>query len=136
MADLRGEQQGEVTFIPDRLIADPVVFRGMSDVEILSVAGVSLLLWTPLSIAVLSLFDKGIFGLALGAALTLATVWIVGGRLQRMKQKYPDGLHLIHIKKWLQHKGIMSFGYTTQSQVWDTRRSHRVVRVPSSKEED
>lgn len=135
MAELRGVKDGEVTFIPDRLIADPVVFRGMSDVEILTVAGVSLLLWTPLSIALLSLFNKGIFGLALGAALTLATVWIVGGRIQRLKLKYPDGLHHIHIKKWLQHKGIISFGYTTQSQVWDTRRSQRVERV-SSLEED
>mgnify|MGYP000421606308 CR=1 FL=1 len=134
MADLRGEKDGEVSFIPDRLIADPVVFRGMSDVEILSVSGLSLIVWTPLSIAVLSVFDKGIFGLAVGAALTLATVWIVGGRLQRMKQKYPDGLHLIHIKKWLQNKGLMSFGYTTHSQVWDTRRSHRVERVSMSED--
>jgi len=129
MSDLEGYKNGEVTYIPDRLISDPIVFRGMTDVEVMWSAAIGAAIWVPISCLVLSFFGKGMFGLAVGAGLTLLTVVYAGKRLTDMKRNMPDGLHIVAIKKWLQEKGIHSSGYINKSQVWDIRRSKKVERV-------
>jgi len=135
MADLEGYKNGEVTYIPDRLISDPVVFRGMTDVEVMWSAVIGAAIWVPISCLVLSFFGKGMFGLAVGAGLTLLTVVYAGKRLTDMKRNMPDCLHIVAIKKWLQEKGIHSSGYINKSQVWDIRRSKKVERVIIEKED-
>jgi len=135
MADLEGYKNGEVTFIPDRLISDPIVFRGMTDVEVMWSAAIGAAVWVPISCLVLAFFGKAMFGLALGAGLTLLTVMYAGKRLTDMKRNMPDGLHTVFIKKWLQEKGIASSGYINKSQVWDIRRSKKVERVIIEKED-
>jgi len=135
VADLEGYKNGEVTYIPDRLISDPIVFRGMTDQEVIWAAGIGAAVWVPISCLVLSIFGKAMFGLALGAGLTLLTVIYVGKRLTDMKRNMPDGLHIVAIKKWLQEKGIHSSGYINKSQDWDIRRSKQVERVMVEKED-
>jgi len=126
--DVDGVKNGEIHYIPDRLIADPVVFRGMTDAEVVLISVVSLAFWIPVCVLILSLFGIGTFGLAVGFAAAIGTLLIAGGRLQRLKMKQPDGLHVVHFKRKLQEWGIRRFGFITESQSWDIRRSKPVVK--------
>lgn len=136
MANLDGMRDGEIDYIPDRLIADPVVFRGMTDGEVVFIVVSGLVFWIPVSVFVLSLFGYGIFGVALGSGLTIGTLIMAGKHLTRLKRKQPDGLHIVYFKRQLQRKGLARFGYIDQSQSWDIRRSKPVERIRIAKEEE
>lgn len=135
MANTEGLINGEVTHIPDRLVADPVVFRGMTDQEVIFITLVSACVWIPLCIFVLSFFGVGIFGLAVGLGLAMLTLVLAGKRLVKIKIKQPDGLHLVHFKRTLQERGFGHYGFITQSQVWDIRRHKTVTRIDVEKED-
>ena len=135
MADLEGMKNGEVEYIPDRLIADPKVFLNLTDSELTFLAGVSIAFWVPLSCLILYPFSLTLFGLAMGMALSIVTIWLASKYLTKLKIRQPDGLHVVYFKKMLQEKGLASYGYTTESQVWGTRRSKKIERVNYEKEE-
>ena len=120
----------EIDFIPDRLIADPVVFMGMSDAEIITIRLLRTLFWMPVSILLLLPFGLGVFGLGLGLALAMGTLFLAGRWLSRLKLRKPNGLHLVVIKKRLQRSGLVNYGYITRSGYWDIRRSQPVERAP------
>ncbi len=129
MKNLEGMRGTEIDFIPDRLIADPVVFMGMSDAEIITIGVVSVLFWMPISILLLLPFGLGVFGLGLGLALAMGTLVFAGRWLSRLKLRKPNGLHLVVLKKQLQRTGFVNYGYITRSGHWDIRRSQPVVRA-------
>lgn len=128
MTETEGMKGREILYIPDRLIADPVVFRGMTDSEIVGLMTVGTLFWTPISILILLPFGYGLFGVAIGVGLAIGTLLLASKVLIRLKRKQPDGLHVVHFKKLLQRKGLKHYGYIDQSQCWDIRRSKTVVR--------
>jgi len=130
MAETEGMKGREILYIPDRLIADPVVFRGMTDSEIVGLMMVGTLFWTPISILILLPFGYGLFGVAIGVDIDIGTLLLASKVLIRLKRKQPDGLHVVHFKKMLQRKGLKHYGYIDQSQCWDIRRSKPVVRRP------
>ncbi len=39
----------EIDFIPDRLIEEPVVFRGMTDTEVVFISVASIVFWVPVT---------------------------------------------------------------------------------------
>ena len=135
MADQEGMINGEITHIPDRLVADPVVFRGMTDQEVIFITTIASIVWIPISILILSFFGVGIFGLAVGLGLAMLTLVLAGKRLVQIKIKQPDGLHIVHFKKKIQQKGFAKFGFIDESKIWDIRRHNTVSRVTIEKEE-
>ena len=122
-----GMKGREIDFIPDRLIDEPVVFRGMTDTEVVTVMGLSLVLWIPLCVLLLLPFGMGLFGTGVGFGLAILTLLIVGGRLQHLKRRLPDGLHSFYLKKWLQKNTPFDFGYIDHSQHWDIQRDYPVI---------
>lgn len=136
MADLEGMRNGEIDYIPDRLIADPVVFRGMTDSEVVFIVVTSLVFWIPVSVLLLMPFGVAIFGVAVGSGLTIGTLILAGKQLTRIKRKQPDGLHIVFFKRLLQRKGLARFGFIDESQSWDIRRSKPVERVHVVKDEE
>lgn len=128
MADIEGMRGREIDYIPDRLISDPIVFRGMTDTEVVTSMVIGLFVWTPTSILILLPFGYGLFGVALGVGLAILSLILVGRHLTMIKRKQPDGLHVVHFKKLLQRKGLARFGYIDESASWDMRRSAPVQR--------
>jgi conjugative transfer region protein (TIGR03750 family) len=136
MADLEGMKNGEINYIPDRLIADPVVFRGMTDSEVVFIVITSLMIWIPVSVLILMPFGFAIFGVAIGSGLTIGTLILAGKQLTRIKRKQPDGLHIVFFKRQLQRKGLARFGFIDESASWDIRRSSPVERIKVATEEE
>lgn len=126
----------EINYIPDRLIADPVVFRGMTDTEVVAIIVIGIIFWIPVSILLLLPFGYGLFGVAVGVGMAILTLIFAGKRLTNLKRKQPDGLHVVFFKKWLQKKGFGSYGFINQSTKWDVRRSKPVTTVKIVQEDE
>lgn len=136
MAEIEGMRGREIDYIPDRLISDPVVFRGMTDTEVVTIMVIGIIVWTPISILILLPFGYGLFGVALGVGLAILSLIGAGTRLTTLKRKQPDGLHVVHFKRLLQRKGFVRFGYIDESKSWDIRRSKPVERVVTETPEE
>lgn len=136
MADIEGMRGREIDYIPDRLIAEPVVFRGLTDSEVVGIMVIGIVFWTPVSIVILLPFGYGLFGIALGIGLAILTLLVAGKKLTDMKRKQPDGLHMVFIKKWLQRKGFGKQVFIDESKHWDIRRSYEVKKPKKEHEED
>lgn len=126
----------EIEFIPDRLIDEPVVFRGLTDSEVVFIIFSALIFWIPTSIIVLIPFGYGLWGVALGSGLSIATLVLIGNYLKKLKRRMPDGLHIVYLKKMAQQKiSFISFGYIDTSQSWDIRRENPVKKIEFKPEE-
>ena len=136
MPDIEGMKGREINYIPDRLIADPVVFRGMTDTEVVTIVVIGIIFWIPVSIILLLPFGYGLFGVAVGVGMAILTLLFAGKRLTNLKRKQPDGLHVVFFKRWLQKKGFGSYGFIDQSQKWDVRRSKPVSVVKIVQEDE
>lgn len=114
----------EIDFIPDRLIEEPVVFRGLTDTEVVWLIAGGSVFWIPVSILLLMPLGWALFGVALGLGLAIGTLLLAGKYLQDLKRRMPDGLHVVYLKKIAQRKiSFMDYGYIETSQRWDIRRS-------------
>lgn len=120
----------EIEFIPDRLIEEPVVFRGLNDSEIVFISVGGMLFWIPVSVLLLLPFGFALFGVGLGFGMVIVTLILAGNYLQNLKRRMPDGLHIIYLKKMAQKKlSFLNFGYIESSQTWDIRRDKPVEKV-------
>ena len=136
MSDIDGMKGREIEFIPDRLIEEPVVFRGMTDTEVVSLTVVSILIWVPVCVVVLMPFEMALFGVGAGFGMAILTLLIAGGRLQHLKRRMPDGLHIVYLKKLLQEKTPLNFGYIDTSQRWDIQRVRVVTKINTQEDDE
>lgn len=113
----------EIEFIPDRLIEEPVVYRGLTDTEVVTIILSSIVFWIPVCVILLLPFGWGLFGVAIGFGMAMGTLVLAGKYLQRLKRRMPDGLHVVFLKKRAQALiSSVDFGYIDESQSWDIRR--------------
>jgi conjugative transfer region protein (TIGR03750 family) len=127
--DNLGMQGREISFTPDRLIAEPVVFRGMTDTEIVYLTLGGTVFWIPVCCLILAPIGFAMFGVAVGFGLALLTLMILGKKLTTLKRRMPDGLHVVYLKKTLQRKlSFVSRYYIDTTQAWDVRRTVIVTK--------
>lgn len=120
----------EIEFIPDRLIEEPVVFRGLTDTEVVLLISVGSVFWIPVCVLLLLPFGYALFGVAFGLGMAITTLLLVGKYLQNLKRRMPDGLHMVYLKKLLQSKvSFINFGYIETSQSWDIKRDKQIIKV-------
>ncbi len=137
MEQTPGMNGREIDFIPDRLIEEPVVFRGMTDTEVVMIIAVSILFWIPTCALILSFFEMALFGVGGGFALAIGTLLLTGKYLQGLKRRMPDGLHVVYLKKMLQRKfSFINFGYIEKSTRWDIRRETVVEKKVTKSADD
>jgi conjugative transfer region protein (TIGR03750 family) len=128
--DLPGMKGREIDFIPDRLIDEPVVFRGLTDTEVVTITLVSIVLWVPVMTLILGVFGKALFGVGGGFAMAILTLLLVGKRFQIIKRRMPDGLHIVYLKKLAQKKiFFINYGYIETTQSWDIRRNVEIQKI-------
>lgn len=124
-----GMKGREIEFIPDRLIEEPVVFRGMTDTEVVMIIVAAIIFWVPVSSIVLALFGYALFGVGIGFGLAIGTLVVAGKYLQTIKRRMPDGLHVVYLKKLAQKKfSFVNFGYIEDSMRWDIKRTSMVEK--------
>lgn len=117
----------EIEFIPDRLIEEPVVYRGLTDTEVVTIIVAAIIVWIPICVLILIPFGFALFGVGIGFGLAIGTVMLAGKYLQGLKRRMPDGLHIVFLKKQLQKKtSFFNFGYIETSQSWDIRRTSKI----------
>tara|TARA_R110001592_G_scaffold316364_1_gene592802 strand:+ start:37957 stop:38367 length:411 start_codon:yes stop_codon:yes gene_type:complete len=127
--DRLGMQGREISFTPDRLIAEPVVFRGMTDTEIVFLTLGGTVFWIPVCCMLLAPVGFAMFGVAVGFGLALLTLIILGRQLTRLKRRMPDGLHVVYLKKRLQQRfSFVSRYYIDTTQAWDIRRTITITK--------
>ena len=125
-----GMKGREIEFIPDRLIEEPVVFRGLTDSEVIFLISVGLVFWIPVTVILLLPFGLALFGVGGGMGLAIGTLLLAGKYLTNLKRRMPDGLHLVYLKKLLQSKvSFINYGYIETSQSWDIKRSKAVSKL-------
>jgi len=111
-----------IDFLPDRLNAEPVVFRGLTNREIIGLAGFGLLLWMPVCAFIGFLLGNAVLGMPMGVVVMLLQVYIASIFLTRFKRGRPDNFHMDALAVWLQQKGIKSSGLLLYSGPWDVVR--------------
>lgn len=112
----------EITFIPDRLNEEPVIFIGMTDSELKMSTGVSLALWLPVSILIAMMFGHGILGVAGGALMAFLSMWLLGKKLREIKRGRPKGFHVMAIAAWLEDNHLKPKTMIRESRTWDITR--------------
>jgi conjugative transfer region protein (TIGR03750 family) len=126
----------EIEFIPDRLIEEPVVFRGLTDTEVVMIIMIAIIFWIPVSVLVLFPFGWALFGVGIGFGMAIVSLLVIGKYLQNLKRRMPDGLHVVYLKKQAQKKYLFfNFGYIDTSQSWDIRRDNPVTKINMELEE-
>lgn len=115
----------DITFIPDRLNEEPVIFIGMTDSELKLAAGVSVGFWLPVSIAGAVVFGQGILGVAIGTLLSFLTMWIVGKKLRVIKRGRPKGYHVMAITAWLEDRSLKPKTMIRETRTWGIHRQKR-----------
>lgn len=128
------DENGVIHFTPDRLIQEPVVFIGLTDSEVVQISVVSVLVGVPFGVLLLLPFGKGFLGVALGFAIAVLSIYLIGRKLRVLKRQYPDGLHTVYLQQVLQKKTPLNYGYVDFQGQWSIRRSQVVTRPQRSNE--
>ena len=116
-------QASEIAFLPDRLNGEPVVFRGLTSVELAVLAAGAIAFWLPLCLIVAGVAGYFMMGFGLAALLALGTVWIASAWVQGIKRGKPDGYHLLRLTLLLHDLKLRRSPFVRYSGLWDIRRS-------------
>lgn len=129
-------EDGVITFTPDRLIEEPVVFLGFTDSEVVKGGLISGAISIPFAVLILLPFGYALLGVGLGMGLAVLMMFLLGKKLAVLKRKYPDGLHEVYIKQKLQAKTPMNFQYIDYEGTWSIRRFKPINRIEKEEQVD
>ena len=118
---------GEITFIPDRLNEESVVFLAMTHSELQLAIVACLVFWTPVCMLIATLFGKAVLGLAAIMALSYASMWLCGKKLRVIKRGRPKQYHVMAISAWLEDRQLKRRSMIRVNRVWDIHRHQRGV---------
>lgn len=117
-----------LSFLPDRLNGEPIVYRGLTTRELGLLAAAAVALWLPASLLVLGLAGYFMMGFGVGALLALGTVWVGSGYIQAVKRGKPTGYHVLRFELLLHDLKLKRTSYIRYAGVWDIRRRRLPLR--------
>ena len=120
-------ERTEITFLPDRLNGEPIVFRGLTSTELGMLAAASVGFWLPFCLVASAYLGYLMMGFGLAGLLTVGTVWVASSSIQALKRGKPDGYHVLRLKLLLHDLKLRRSPFIRYSGVWDVRRS-RILR--------
>lgn len=108
--------------LPNRLNAEPSIFRGCSLSELMLLAMSGALIWIPFWVIVCGFL--GVFMMGVGAGVISIIIWILlgGTYLQKVKRGRPMGYYQLHLRLLLEDIGLRKTGFIRESQIWDVGR--------------
>lgn len=123
-----------ITFLPDRLNAEPVVFKGFTTPELFATAFFGFL--SGLLVAMPLVFFLGWLALPTISLLMPLLVIILGGKLMaRFKRGKPENYLYRRLDLWLSQQGMGHARWIHHSQRWALRRSRQVIRPQEAHDE-
>jgi len=123
------QSRATLTFLPDRLNGEPVVYRGLTSPELGLLGAGAIVLWLPICLVIAALAGYFMMGFGVAALLALATVWGTSGWVQSFKRGKPAGYHVLRLELMLQRLRLRRSAYIRYSGSWDIRRQRRVPRL-------
>ena len=108
--------------LPNRLNAEPSIFRGCSLSELMLLAASGAIIWIPFWVIMCSLL--GIVMMGVGAGVISIIVWVFFGStyLQKVKRGRPVGYYQLQLRLLSEELGIRKSGVIRQSRIWDIGR--------------
>ncbi|WP_034947669.1 TIGR03750 family conjugal transfer protein [Erwinia oleae] len=116
-----------LSFLPDRLNAEPVVFKGFTTPELFMTAGASVLGGLVVAIPFVPLMGWLAFP-TVSLLMPLFTVFFGGKLMARFKRGKPENYLYRRLELWLSRQHIGNPQLIHRSQRWALRRSAPVVR--------
>lgn len=123
--------QTTLTFLPDRLNGEPIVYRGLTAPELGLLAAGAVALCMPVSLLILGLAGYFMMGFGVGALLVLALLWVASGWIQAVKRGKPAGYHVLRFELFLHDLGLRRTPYIRYSGIWDLRRHRFSQALPA-----
>lgn len=117
-----------ITFLPDRLNAEPIVFKGFTTPELFITAGASVPCGLVIAIPFVPLLGWLAFP-TVSLLMPLFTVFFGGKLMARFKRGKPENYLYRRLELWLSLQHIGNPQLIHHSQRWALRRSAPVVRL-------
>lgn len=117
------ERDSGPDFLPDRLNAEPPVFKGCSVGELSTMAGIAAVIWIPACLVIAALFGGIAMGFGIAGLGIVATTVVAATYFRRVKTNQPDGYYLLAVKCWLEDHKLLRSGLVRQSITWEIGRS-------------
>jgi conjugative transfer region protein (TIGR03750 family) len=108
--------------LAERVIAEPVIFRGCASSELGLLLGAAVAFWLPAALLLSLLIGAPALSVGLAAGGILATVWLAAGILQRLKRGRPEGYYQQGLTVWLHQHHLKRSPLILRSGVWDVGR--------------
>lgn len=115
-------QQETNELLPNRLNAEPSIFRGCSLSELMALVTMGGAALVPGSIIVCGLFGYLMMGVGIGLLLVIGWVFVGATVLQKLKRGRPQGYYQMRLRLWLEDFYLLRSQSIRQGQVWDIGR--------------
>ncbi len=116
------EELSHNDLLPNRLNAEPSIFRGCSLSELMMLAITGAIVWIPFWLIVCGLLGYLMMGVGVGVLSIIAWVFVGGTLLQKAKRGRPMGYYQLRIRLLLEDRGLIKTGFIRQSHIWDVGR--------------
>ena len=116
--------------LPNRLNAEPAIFKGCSSSELGVIVGVAALIWLPVSLLLAGLMGAVTMGFGIAGVGVVATVIATATLFQRLKRGRPDGYYQQQIAIHLDDRGLRRSPFIRRSGAWDIGRSWSATLPP------
>ncbi|MGL4860172.1 MAG: TIGR03750 family conjugal transfer protein [Enterobacteriaceae bacterium] len=116
-----------LSFLPDRLNAEPVVFKGFTTPELFATAGLSVAVGLVAAIP-LAPFIGWLAFPSVSLLMPLFTVFFGGKLMARFKRGKPENYLYRRADLWLSRQRMGNPGLIHHSRAWALRRSVPVIR--------
>jgi conjugative transfer region protein (TIGR03750 family) len=109
-------------FLPDRVNAEPVIFRGVTSTELLYLLIGGIGLWTPISLVAALVIHRPLFTLIFALVLVIGTVYFGSIYLSGLKRNRPDHYYVQLAQMKFAGFGIGAPPFFTRSGYWALER--------------
>ena len=108
--------------LPERLNAEPAIFKGCSSTELGVIVLMAIVVWLPASLGLAAVLGAVTMGFGLAGIGIVGTVIGVAILFQHLKRNRPDGYYQQQIVLWLHVRGLRRSRLVVRSGVWDIGR--------------
>ncbi len=108
--------------LPERLNAEPAIFKGCSSTELGVIVLIATVVWLPLGLLLAASVGAITMGFGIAGIGVIGTVIGVAVLFQHLKRNRPDGYYQQRVVLWLHVRGLRRSRLIQRGGVWDLGR--------------
>lgn len=112
----------ESSVLPERLNAEPPIFKSCTSTELITLAIGALVVWIPLGALLAWLLGALPMMLGIAGIGTVVSVLVAASVLQRLKRNRPEGYYQLKVHVCLHDHGLKRSPFIRRSGYWDLGR--------------